>query len=155
MTRASRKKPAKAAGKTVSPAVKTGKRSSTPSRELAADASSEDAQVATLVRDLGQMIDAARRQVAVAANAALTTLYWQLGHHVRTEVLEGRRAEYGAQIVAAVGRQLETCYGRGFGEKNRAIEAARHRLVLGTGQDADIAIPAPPAKPRGARGKQR
>ena len=118
MTRASRKKPAKAAGKTVSPAVKTGKRSSTPSRELAADASSEDAQVATLVRDLGQMIDAARRQVAVAANAALTTLYWQLGHRVRTEVLEGRRAEYGVQIVAAVGRQLEARYGRGFGEKN-------------------------------------
>jgi predicted nuclease of restriction endonuclease-like (RecB) superfamily len=37
---------------------------------------------------------------------------------VRTEVLRGRRAEYGAQIVAAVGRQLETSYGRGFGEKN-------------------------------------
>lgn len=56
--------------------------------------------------------------MAVAANAALTTLYWQLGHRVRTQVLEGQRAEYGAQIVAAVGRQLETRYGRGFGEKN-------------------------------------
>src|SRR6187402_3505681 len=28
------------------------------------------------------------------------------------------RAEYGAQIVAAVGRHLEARYGRGFGEKN-------------------------------------
>lgn len=45
-------------------------------------------------------------------------LYWQMGHRVRTEVLDGRRAEYGAQIVAAVGRELETRYGRGFGEKN-------------------------------------
>lgn len=77
-----------------------------------------DVHVSTLVRDLGAMIDAARQQVAVAANAALTTLYWQLGHRVRTDVLEGQRAEYGAQIVAAVGRQLETLYGRGFGEKN-------------------------------------
>jgi predicted nuclease of restriction endonuclease-like (RecB) superfamily len=33
-------------------------------------------------------------------------------------VLEGRRAEYGAQIVAAVGRQLVARFGRGFGEKN-------------------------------------
>ena len=28
------------------------------------------------------------------------------------------RADYGARIVAALGRQLETRYGRGFGEKN-------------------------------------
>jgi predicted nuclease of restriction endonuclease-like (RecB) superfamily len=71
-----------------------------------------------LVRDLGQMIESARRQVAVAANAALTTLYWQLGHRVLTDVLPGRRAEYGAQIVAAVVRQLEARHGHGFGEKN-------------------------------------
>jgi len=75
----------------------------------------DDAEVAALALDLGKMIEAAWQQVAVAANAALTTLYWQLGHRVRTEVLEGRRAESGAQIVAAVGRQLETRYGRGFG----------------------------------------
>lgn len=64
------------------------------------------------------MIESARRQMAVAANAALTTLYWQLGHRVLAEVLQGRRAEYGAQIVAAAGRQLEAHHGRGFGEKN-------------------------------------
>lgn len=55
------------------------------------------------------MIEFARRQVAAAANAALTTLYWQLGNRVLTEVLQGGRAEYGAQIVAAMGRQLEAC----------------------------------------------
>ena len=81
-------------------------------------ASDDELQVSTLVRDLGQMIESARRQVAVAANAALTTLYWQLGNRVLTEVLQGRRAEYGAQIVAAAGRQLEARHGRGFGEKN-------------------------------------
>jgi predicted nuclease of restriction endonuclease-like (RecB) superfamily len=78
----------------------------------------EETEVATLVDDLGQLIDAGRRHVALTANAALTTLYWQLGHRVRTEVLAQRRAEYGARIVAAVGRRLEQRYGRGFGEKN-------------------------------------
>ncbi|HKQ68783.1 MAG TPA: DUF1016 N-terminal domain-containing protein [Polyangiaceae bacterium] len=77
-----------------------------------------DLSVSALVRDLGTMIDAARKQVAVAANAALTTLYWQIGHRVRTEVLDERRAKYGGQIVSAVGRQLEVRYGRGFGEKS-------------------------------------
>jgi len=67
---------------------------------------------------LGQMIDTARSQVAVAANAALTTLYWEVGNRVRSEVLGGRRAEYGEQIVSAVGRQLEARHGRGFDEKS-------------------------------------
>jgi hypothetical protein len=77
-----------------------------------------DADVDTLARDLGQMIEMARREVAVAANASLTTLYWQVGYRVRTEALDKRRAEYGARIVTALGHQLETRYGRGFGEKS-------------------------------------
>jgi predicted nuclease of restriction endonuclease-like (RecB) superfamily len=64
------------------------------------------------------MIESARKQVAQTANAALTTLYWQLGRRVSTEILQGDRATYGAQIVAAVGLQLEARHGRGFGEKN-------------------------------------
>src|SRR5262245_10911992 len=64
------------------------------------------------------MIEAARQEIAVTANAALTTLYWHLGRRVRTEILRDRRAEYGARIVYTVGRQLETRYGRGFGVKN-------------------------------------
>lgn len=114
MTKPPRKKSAKTGAKKASPAVRPPPAATHASTLPAPDG----AQVEALVHDLGQMIDAARKQVAVAANAALTTLYWQLGHRVRTQVLEGQRAEYGAQIVAAVGRQLETRYGRGFGEKN-------------------------------------
>jgi hypothetical protein len=60
------------------------------------------------VHDIGEKIDAARKQAAVTANAALTGLYWQIGQRVHTEVLEERHAEYGAQIVSAAGRQFET-----------------------------------------------
>ena len=112
MTKPARKNPAKAGNKNLSGRRRQSfvvARSVTPPF---------DAEIAALALDLGKMIEAARRQVAVAANAALTMLYWQLGRRVRTEVLEGRRAEYGEQIVAAVGRQLEDRHGRGFGEKN-------------------------------------
>jgi KaiC/GvpD/RAD55 family RecA-like ATPase len=77
-----------------------------------------DVSVESLVRDLGQMIETAQREVAVAANVSLTTLYWEVGKHVRTEALEGRRAEYGGQIVAALGLELQSRYGRSFGEKS-------------------------------------
>lgn len=79
--------------------------------------------VGVLVNDLGIMIDAARRQVAVNANAALTMLYWRVGHRIHTEVLDRRRAEYGARIVAAVGEELGHRHGRSFGEK-----ALRHMI---------------------------
>ncbi len=82
----------------------------------------DDAEISVLASDLAKMIDAARQNVAQAANAALTTLYWQLGHRVHTTILEGRRGEYGARIVAAVGRQLEAQHGRGFGEKNLRMQ---------------------------------
>jgi predicted nuclease of restriction endonuclease-like (RecB) superfamily len=64
------------------------------------------------------MIEAARQQVAIAANVGLSTLYWQLGRRVHTKILEGRRAEYGGQIVAVLGRQLAARHGRGFDEKS-------------------------------------
>jgi predicted nuclease of restriction endonuclease-like (RecB) superfamily len=80
--------------------------------------SMSDVDLPALVRDLGAMIDAARKQVAIAADATLATLYWQIGRRVRTEVLDGRRADYGAQVIAAAGKQLGARYGRGFGEAN-------------------------------------
>jgi predicted nuclease of restriction endonuclease-like (RecB) superfamily len=71
-----------------------------------------------LARELGHLIDRAREDVAQSANAALTALYWQLGTRVRSAILGARRAAYGEEIVATLGRQLEQRYGRGFGEKN-------------------------------------
>jgi predicted nuclease of restriction endonuclease-like (RecB) superfamily len=68
--------------------------------------------------EIGRLIDAARRDVGRAANAALTTLYWEIGSRLQRDVLKRRRAKYGAEIVAAVGRRLEARFGRGFGEKN-------------------------------------
>lgn len=71
-----------------------------------------------LVRDLSEMIEAAQKQVATVANVALTALHWQIGHRVRTRVLEGRSAEYGGQIVSTVSRQLAVGYGRGCNDKS-------------------------------------
>ncbi len=68
----------------------------------------DEADVTQLVRDISEMIDAARKHVVVNANTTLVTLHWQVGNRVHTEVLDERRAPYGAQIVATAGRDLET-----------------------------------------------
>jgi len=71
-----------------------------------------------LLADLRALILEARESVAWAVNAGLTTLYWHAGRRIRQDILKEKRAEYGEKIIAALGRQLEREFGRGFGEKN-------------------------------------
>lgn len=68
--------------------------------------------------DIRKLIEEARQSVAITVNAGLTMLYWKIGRRINLEILKGERAEYGAEIVAALSRQLETDYGRGFSEKS-------------------------------------
>ena len=51
-----------------------------------------------LVDDLRRIIDTARRQVAVAANAEMTMMYWHIGERINREVLGNQRAEYGSRL---------------------------------------------------------
>ena len=45
--------------------------------------------------------------MARAVNFALTMLYWEIGDRIRTEVLQEKRANYGAKIVVTLSRHLE------------------------------------------------
>ena len=67
-----------------------------------------------LLTELRQLIDSARRRVAVAVNAELTLLYWHVGERIHREILGGQRAGYGDEVVAALARQLSAEYGRGW-----------------------------------------
>ena len=71
-----------------------------------------------LLSELRGMIASARKQVAQVTNTALVMLYWQIGRRIHHEILNEKRAEYGRQIVASLGRQLASEFGAGFGEKN-------------------------------------
>ncbi len=71
-----------------------------------------------LLADVRELIVQAREGVARAVDSGLTTLHWHIGRRIRQDILKGKLADYGGQIVAALGRQLEREFGRGFGEKN-------------------------------------
>ena len=71
-----------------------------------------------LLADVRGMILEARQAVAGGVNAALVVLYWNIGQRIRRDILREKRAEYGERIVAALGRQLEREFGRGFTRRN-------------------------------------
>jgi predicted nuclease of restriction endonuclease-like (RecB) superfamily len=45
-------------------------------------------------------------------------LYWHVGTRIRQDILRENRADYGQQIIATLGQQLEQEFGRGFSEKS-------------------------------------
>lgn len=79
---------------------------------------SQPHQISGIFDEIRQLITDARQHVAVTVNAGLTMLYWQIGNRIRREILQCERAEYGAEIVAALSKQLEAEFGRSFSEKN-------------------------------------
>ena len=74
--------------------------------------------LAPLFKDVRELILTAREQVSRTVDSGLATLYWHIGQRVRNDMLRNERAEYGGQIVSALGRQLENEFGRGFSEKS-------------------------------------
>jgi predicted nuclease of restriction endonuclease-like (RecB) superfamily len=71
-----------------------------------------------LLTDVRTLIERARDLTARAVNSALVLLYWQVGTRVRTEVLEGARAEYGKEILSTLSKELVADFGNGYSVPN-------------------------------------
>ena len=81
--------------------------------------SSQIAPVAEpLVKQLRELIENTRQRVASVVSDETSQLYWNVGNAINTFVLQGKRAEYGKQIVVSVARQFVAEYGDSFEEKN-------------------------------------
>ena len=78
----------------------------------------EHDEVKSLITDLCQIIEQARGRVARAANYELTMMYWRIGRHINSDVLDHERAVYGEKIVATVSRQLQSLYSYGYTPEN-------------------------------------
>ncbi len=71
----------------------------------------------TLFLEIRQLIESAKQRAAVAINAEITLLYWQVGDRIQTEILQRQRAEYGKQIIATLSQQLTQTYGKGWSDR--------------------------------------
>ncbi len=67
-----------------------------------------------------ELILAALQTVARGVNAALVALHWQIGQRIRRDILQEKRAEYGAEILPTLSAKLEPEFGHGFSARNLA-----------------------------------
>lgn len=79
-----------------------------------------------LLGDVRSLIEAARAATAQAVNSALVLLYWSIGDRIRRDILQNKRAEYGAEILPTLSAKLTEEYGKGYAEKSlrRMIQLA-------------------------------
>jgi len=71
-----------------------------------------------LINDIRRLIIEAKQSAAIAVNATMSLLYWRIGKRLNDEVLHGKRAEYGEELVVGISKELALEYGAGFSEKN-------------------------------------
>lgn len=70
-----------------------------------------------LFADVSKMITESKALVAKTVNSALTMLYWKIGKRINEEVLQNKRADYGAQVILSLSNKLTASYGKGWSEK--------------------------------------
>ena len=71
-----------------------------------------------LYNRITELIENARRNVAVKVNSEMTLLYWNIGKDITDNVLKNKKAEYGKSIIQKLSKKLVIEYGRGYGVRN-------------------------------------
>jgi predicted nuclease of restriction endonuclease-like (RecB) superfamily len=82
-------------------------------------------QTLSIVNEIKTLIDQSKQQIAIAVNATLSMLYWNVGNRINKEVLKEGRAKYGEEIIILLARQLCAEYGNGWSEKQ-----LRHCMIF-------------------------
>lgn len=73
----------------------------------------------TVLTEIVDLIEVARRRAARTINATMTAVYWSIGRRIFIEEQRGtRRAAYGEELIEQLAGQLTTRFGRGFSTTN-------------------------------------
>ena len=65
-----------------------------------------------LYKAIISLIEGARNETAIYVNAKISFLYWHIWAMINSEILQNKRADYGAKIIATLSQQLTKNYGR-------------------------------------------
>lgn len=79
----------------------------------------EESKYATLVNEIGTLLQKGREQVAQSVNTILVQTYWLIGRHIVEYEQGGKeKAEYGSFLFEQLSKDLTRLYGKGFSRAN-------------------------------------
>ena len=76
------------------------------------------ADVESVFSDISTMIYDAKNEVMLRVNTSVITLYWNIGKKLSEEVLQGKKPEYGKNIIGDLSKRLTAEYGKGYTKSN-------------------------------------
>jgi hypothetical protein len=73
----------------------------------------------TILSEVAELLESARRASVRATNAIMTATYWEIGRRiVEFEQRGSKKAKYGETLIAQLSLGLTARFGRGFGPVN-------------------------------------
>jgi predicted nuclease of restriction endonuclease-like (RecB) superfamily len=72
----------------------------------------------SLFMRVAEIIENRKSRAGAYANREATLMYWEVGEHINSVVLDGGRAEYGKKILTTLSAKLVAKYGKSFTERN-------------------------------------
>ena len=78
-----------------------------------------DVHYDSILGDISNLIDAARRSAARSVNCIMTAAYWLVGRRIVESEQRGKeRADYGEDLLKRLSTDLTDRFGRGFAKSN-------------------------------------
>ncbi len=71
-----------------------------------------------LFNKISELIEQARKKVAVTIDQEMILLYWNIGKIIKEEIIKSDRAKYGKQILQSLSGELTKNYGKGYSLQN-------------------------------------
>ena len=104
-----------------------------------------DGHYDSILGDISNLIDAARRSAARSVNSIITAAYWLIGRRIVESEQKGEiRAGYGEALIEKLAADLTARYGKGFSVRNvwqmKAFYLARPILQTLSAEFDDSAI---------------
>ena len=68
--------------------------------------------------EISQLISETRTKVQLNLNSEMVLLYWNIGKHIRNEILDKNETRYGEEVIKKLSVKLSQDYGRGYSRSN-------------------------------------
>lgn len=71
-----------------------------------------------LYNDVSDLIEIAKKKIALHVNTEFVILNWNIGSRIKNELLNNEKPEYGKQVIKELSKRLMVQYGRGYSYSN-------------------------------------
>ncbi|WP_291726006.1 PDDEXK nuclease domain-containing protein [Bernardetia sp.] len=71
-----------------------------------------------LFRNIEQLIEESKKEVAISVNQIMSKLYWNIGKEIKMVILNNQKPNYGKQVIENLSEKLSASYGRGYSKTN-------------------------------------